>query len=97
MENVYPKMMNVPPVLPTAVSPAHYPYPQVNVFDIEQKHIDNYYMAPAHVKALPVAAAPIYHHPVRPRPRYSDLGIILVLYILLVILLRASFFGGKFC
>lgn len=92
MENVYPKMMNLPPVVPTAVSPAHYPLPNVNVFDIQQKHIDNYYL-PAHIKAhpLPVAAAPIFHHHVRPR-FHSDITIILVLFILLVIVLRTSFF-----
>lgn len=91
MENMYPHYtapISNPAPLPAAQHPAHMmPYlePQVNVYNVN-------YLKPA-----PAYVAPAFHHPVHhARPFATTTGVILVLFILLVIVSRASHFGGKY-
>lgn len=81
----YMNANNMPPVVSPAASnmaPNMMPnmMPHVNVFDIDQKNVtENIYLYPY----------------AKPRPVYSDTGIILVLFILLVIISRGVGYIGK--
>lgn len=84
MENMYPKYMapmaNLPPAAVGPTAVTPNVEPHVNVYNVN-------------VKPAPAYAAPVAVHHIH--PLMTPTGVILVLFILLVIVSRAPYFGGK--